>query len=254
MKKAIVSTVAALTLLAGSSAQQARAQFAVIDPANLVENIISALQNVQAVANQVTQLSHEVQSLANQAQNLQNLPASLSGQVLGQYVQQYGQLVQAIGSIQGIAHDVATLTQQYNTMFPNTPLTAGPLNYQTVMGQLTGWLGQTRSVYQGAYQTQAQVMQSLGADSSTIQSLLTQSGASHGALDATQAGNQLTGQVASQLLKMNQQMATMNQAQMTWMAQQTQLMAEAQKQTTDARAGYTAPGSGVSNPNLDLMH
>ena len=254
MKKVIVSALAALVVLVGSSNRPAQAQFAVIDPANLIENIISALQNVQAVANQVTQLSHEVQSLANQAQNLQNLPASISGQVLGQYVQQYGQLVQAIGAIHGIARDVATLTQQYDTMFPNTPLVAGPLNYQTVMGQLTGWLGQTRSVYRGAYQTQAQVMQSLGADSATIQALLTQSGASHGALDATQAGNQLTGQVASQLLKMNQQMATMNQAQMTWIAQQTQMFAESQKQTSDARAGYTAPGTGVANPNLDLMH
>ena len=254
MKKGLVSVVAALTLLVGSSTQPAHAQFAVIDPANLIENIISALQNVAAVANQVTQLSHEVQSLANQAQNLQNLPASISGQVLGQYVQQYGQLVQAVGAIQGIAHDVATLTQQYDTMFPNTPLAAGPLNYQTVMGQLTGWLGQTRSVYQGAYQTQAQVMQSLGADSSSIEALLTQSGASHGALDATQAGNQLTGQVASQLLKMNQQMATMNQAQLTWIAEQTQLAAQAQKHQVDAMAGYGAANTATVNPNLDRMH
>ena len=254
MKKVIVSALAALVVLVGSSNRPAQAQFAVIDPANLIENIISALQNVQAVANQVTQLSHEVQSLANQAQNLQNLPASISGQVLGQYVQQYGQLVQAVGAIQGIAHDVATLTQQYDTMFPNTPLAAGSLNYQTVMGQLTGWLGQTRSVYQGAYRTQAQVMQSLGADSATIQALLTQSGASHGALDATQAGNQLMGQVASQLLKMNQQMATMNQAQLTWIAEQTQLSAQAQKHQVDAMAGYGAASTAPVNPNLDRMH
>jgi conjugal transfer/entry exclusion protein len=57
------------------------------------------------------------------------------------------------------------------------------------MTQLTGWLTQSRSVYQGAYQTQAQVMSTLGADSGNIAQLLQQSGKSSGALDAIQAGN-----------------------------------------------------------------
>ena len=97
-------------------------------------------------------------------------------------------------------------------------------------------------------------MTSLGADSSTIQRILTQSGASSGNLDAIQAQTQLTGQVASQLLKMNQQMASMNQAQMTIMAQQTQMMTQAQQAAIDGGRGFTNPSTAVVRPGIDAIH
>src|SRR6202034_3596029 len=114
--------------------------------------------------------------------------------------------------------------------------------------QLTGWLNQSRSVYQGAYNTQAQVMTSLGTDSATVQRLLQTSGSSQGALDAIQAGNQLNGQVAAQLMKINTQMATTNQAQMNWIAQQTQMLAQAAKHSADISVGYTT--AAPSNAHL----
>ena len=81
------------------------------------------------------------------------------------------------------------------------------------------------------------------ADSGNIARLLQQSGRSSGALDAIQAGNLLSGQVASQLMKMNQQMAATNQAQMNWIAQQTQLLAQTQQTTHAQLAGYTTRGA-----------
>ena len=90
-------------------------------------------------------------------------------------------------------------------------------------------------------------MTSLGADSASVRQLLQTSGSSQGALDAIQSGNQLTGQVAAQLMKINQQMATANQAQMNWIAQQTQLLAQAQRNSQDAMAGYTSPSTAVVN-------
>src|SRR5271165_1531216 len=110
MKKTLLSTVAIAALWAGSSMQPSKAQYVVLDPTNLVENIISALQNTQTVLNQITQISHEVQSLSLQAQNLQSMPASVSNTVIGQYTTQFGQLVAAMQSINGIAQNVATLT------------------------------------------------------------------------------------------------------------------------------------------------
>src|SRR5271168_2152175 len=114
MRRVFVSVVAIAALWTGSAIQSSRAQWVVVDPTNLVENIISALQNTQAVLNQITQISHEVQSLAYQAQNLQSMPANVSNNVLGQYTTQFGQLVAAMKSINGIAQNVATLTGQYN--------------------------------------------------------------------------------------------------------------------------------------------
>jgi conjugal transfer/entry exclusion protein len=122
------------------------------------------------------------------------------------------------------------------------------------MTQLSGWLSQSRSVYQGAYATQAQVMSTLPADSGNVARLLAQSGRSSGALDAIEAGNLLTGQVASQLMKMNQQMAATNQAQMNWIAQQTQLLAQTQHMTQAQLAGYTGRGARSVNGVIDPLH
>jgi len=254
MKKYLIGGITVLALLAGSATQVANAQLAVIDPANLVENIISAVQNLATVANQAVQLEHEVQSLANEAQNLQSFPGSMSGNVLGQYLTQYASLVATMQGIDGIARNLATLTAQYDATFPASSLAAGPLSYSNVMTQLTGWLTQSRGVYQGAYQTQAQVMGTLGADSGNIAQLLQQSGKSSGALDAIEAGNLLTGQVASQLMKMNQQMAATSQAQMNWIAQQTQLLAQTQQTAQAQLAGYTTPGTPVVNASIEPLH
>jgi type IV secretion system protein TrbJ len=254
MKRILLSTVAILVLWAGPGIQSSKAQWVVVDPTNLVENIISALQNTQTVLNQITQISHEVQSLAYQSQNLQSMPASVSNNVIGQYTTQFGNLVAAMASINGIAQNVAKLTGQYNATYPNTALAQGPLSNANVMSQLTGWLNQSRSVYQGAYNTQAQVMASMPADTANVQTLLRTSGSSQGALDAIQTGNQINGQVAAQLMKMNSQMATTNQAQLNWIAQQTQLIAQAQTASRNLAAGYTASGTPTVNLMYDRFH
>ena len=254
MKKTLLAAAASTALLVGSSTQVAQAQWVVTDPTNLIENTISALQNVQTVLNQITQISHEVQSLANQAQNLQNMPASVGLSVITQYTAQFGQLVTAMQSINGIAQNVATLTAKYNATFPNTPLAQGPLSNANVMAQLTGWLNQSRSVYQGAYNTQAQVIASLPADTANVQTLLQTSGSSQGALSAIQAGNQLSGQVAAQLMKMNSQMASTNQAQLNWIAQQSQMIAQAQNTSKNGMSGYTNASTATVNLSYDRLH
>jgi P-type conjugative transfer protein TrbJ len=254
MKKSLFAAVASAALLAGTTSQVARAQWVVVDPSNLVENIISALQNTQAVLNQITQISHEVQSLAYQSQNLQGMPSAVSLSVIGQYTTQFAQLVTAMQSINGIARDVATLTAQYNGTYPNTALAQGPLSNANIMAQLTNWLNQSRSVYQGAYNTQAQVIASLPADTANVQTLLQTSSSSQGALSAIQAGNQLQAQVAAQLMKMNSQMASTNQAQLNWIAQQSQMMAQAQKTSQNAMAGYTNPSTAAVNLTYDRLH
>jgi P-type conjugative transfer protein TrbJ len=254
MKNSLFGAVASAALLVGSSTHMAQAQFVVVDPANLIENIVSALQNVQTVLNQITQISHEVQSLAYQSQNLQSMPSSVANTVVSQYTTQFGSLVSAMQAINGIAKNVATLTAQYNATYPNTGLGQGPLSNANVMSQLTGWLTQSRSVYQGAYNTQAQVMATMPADTTNIRALLQTSGSSQGALDAIQTGNQINGQVAAQLMKMNSQMATTNQAQLNWIAQQTQMIAQAQKTSQNAMVGYTAPSTATVNLTYDRFH
>lgn len=254
MRRLLLSAATIIALCVGPGIQSSKAQWVVVDPTNLVENIISALQNTQTVLNQITQISHEVQSLSYQAQNLQSMPPSVSNNVIGQYTTQFGNLVTAMASINGIAQNVAKLTGQYNATYPNTALAQGTLSNANVMSQLTTWLNQSRSVYQGAYNTQAQVMASMPADTANVQTLLRTSGSSQGALDAIQTGNQINGQVAAQLMKMNSQMATTNQAQLNWIAQQTQMMAQAQTASRNLAVGYTASATPTVNLMYDRFH
>ena len=253
MKNALLAAVAS-TMLIGSGSQVAQAQWAVVDSTNLVQNTISALHSIQTTLNQITQISHQVQSLANEAQNLQSMPPSVASGVITEYTAQFGKLVTAMQSINGIAQNVATLTAQYNATYPNSALAQGPLSNANIMAQLTAWLNQSRSVYQGAYNTQAQVIASLPADTANVQTLLQTSGSSQGALGAIQAGNQLNGQIAAQLMKMNSQMAATNQAQLNWIAQQTQLIAQAQSVSQGVAAGYTTKGTPNVNLTYDRFH
>jgi P-type conjugative transfer protein TrbJ len=254
MKKFTLAILTSTALLTVGSTDVARAQYTVIDPKNLVENTISALHSVQTTLNQITQISHQVQSLANEAQNLERMPTGVSLSVITEYTAQFSKLVTAMQSINGIAQNVATLTAQYNATFPNAALAQGPLSNANVMAQLTGWLNQSRSVYQGAYNTQAQVLASLPADTANVQTLLQTSGSSQGALGALQAGNQLNGQIAAQLMKMNSQMATTNQAQLNWIAQQTQMLAQSAKHSADISAGYSAAAPSNAQLAYDRFH
>ena len=72
--------------------------------------------------------------------------------------------------------------------------------------------------------------------------------------DSAAHGNLLAGQVASQLMKMNQQMAATNQAQMNWIAQQTQLLAQTQQITQAQLTGYTTHGVRSVNGLIDPLH
>jgi P-type conjugative transfer protein TrbJ len=245
---------AASALITCWGAQVAHAQYTVIDPKNLAQSTVTAVHSVEMTKNQITQLAHEVQSLANDAQNLKSMPANVTLDVITQYTTEFGKLVTAMQSINGIAQNVATLTAQYNATFPNSALARGPLSNANVMAQLTGWLNQSRSVYQGAYNTQAQVIASLSADTANLQNLLQTSGSSQGALSAIQTGNQLNGQIAAQLMKMNSQMASTNQAQLNWIAQQSQMLAQAQKTSQNAMTGYTNPSTATVNLSYDRLH
>ena len=68
-----IAAVAAASSLATLSERPARAQLTVLDPVNLVENIISAIQNISAVAQQVEQLGHEATQIYNQVQQLRDM-------------------------------------------------------------------------------------------------------------------------------------------------------------------------------------
>lgn len=59
----------------------ARAQLTVIDPANLIQNSLTAARTLQEVNNQLKQLTNEATMLINDARNLATLPFNIVGQL-----------------------------------------------------------------------------------------------------------------------------------------------------------------------------
>ena len=67
------AAVVAAAAVALAPQRAARAQLAVIDPTNLVQNIISAIQSITEVAQQVEQLYNEANQIVNQISMLQDM-------------------------------------------------------------------------------------------------------------------------------------------------------------------------------------
>ena len=130
----------------------------------------------------------------------------------------------------------------------------GGVTPTAVMTQVQSWLAQSRRTMQGAYQQSGQVMQALPQASGQISTILNQSQSSNGALDGIQANTQMTGQVATQLVNMNAQLATMFQAQTDMMAQQQQQLDIGRRRAVDSRVDFVVTSTQPAGPYLPPLH
>ena len=76
MKRRLLAAAVAAMLCTAT----AHAQWVVIDPTNLIQNTLTAIQTLEQIYNQIKQLENEVQMLRNQARHLASLPSSVVGQ------------------------------------------------------------------------------------------------------------------------------------------------------------------------------
>lgn len=228
-------TVALLLALAGSAS--AHAGIPVIDAGNLFQNILTAIRTLASNVNEATQIANQVKSLANEARHLQQMPDALAGNLLSQYTSQYAQLVSTFNNINGLARDLSSLNAKYAALYPDRNV-SGAMTTESVDKQVQQWLDESRRTIKGVYEQSGQVMAAIPKASSQIDSIVSQSQASSGALDATQAQTQMTAQVAHQLVQLNAQMATMYQAQGDMLAQQAQMQDVARRRAIDSRADW----------------
>lgn len=184
MKKTLV--LALLTSLGIMGfAFPASAQWVVVDPTNLVQNIMTAANSLKQVANQVQQLANEEQMLSNEAKNLQGLNFnSLSG-LLATLNNTQRLLSQAQGIALQLSPTQATYTRAY-------PLSYGTSVSRALMAadSLERWTN-SHGALGTTLQVQAQATQNLPADQSVLADLVGQSQSAAGALQVTQVTNQL---------------------------------------------------------------
>ena len=219
----------------------ARAQI-VFDPSNYAQNVLTAARSLQQVTNQVTSLQNEAQMLINQARNLASLPYS-SLQQLQQSVQRTQQL---LGQAQNIAFDVQRIDQAFQSQYGSISLSTS--DQRLIADARSRWQN-TVGGLQDALRVQAGVVGNLDTNRSEMAALIGQSQGAVGALQATQAGNQLLALQAQQLADLVAVVAANGRAQALAEAER----AAAAEQGREQRRRFLTPGSGYQPGNARMF-
>ncbi|NTJ06920.1 P-type conjugative transfer protein TrbJ [Rhizobium lusitanum] len=221
----------------------ASAQWIVYDPTNYAQNLLSATRALQQIDNQITSLQNEAQMLINQARNLASLPYSS----LQQLQQSVSRTQQLLSQAQNIAYNVQAIDQAFQTQYANVSMSAS--DAQLVSDAKTRWQN-TVGGLQDAMRVQATAVGNIDTNRTEMSSLVGASQSATGALQATQAGNQLLALQAQQLSDLTAVVAANGRAQALQSAEQ----AAAAEQGREQRRRFLTPGSGYQAGSAQMFY
>ncbi|MGR9281398.1 P-type conjugative transfer protein TrbJ [Rhizobium johnstonii] len=222
----------------------ASAQWIVYDPTNYAQNLLTATRALQQINNQITSLQNQAQSLINQARNLANLPFS-SLQQLQQSVQRTQQLLQ---QAQGIAYNVQNIDQAFRTNYGAGSASISATDQQLIAQAKERWNNTVTSL-QDAMRVQAGVVGNIDTNRTQMSALVGQSQGATGALQATQAGNQLLALQAQQLADLTAVVSANGRAQALAEAERS----AAAEQGREQRRRFLAPGTGYQPGSAQMF-
>ncbi len=215
----------------------------VYDPTNYAQNVLTAARTLEQINNQIKSLQNEAQMLINQARNLASLPFS-SLQQLQQSVQKTQAL---LSQAQNIAFDVQQIDQMFQQKYGSVSLSAS--DQELIADARTRWQN-TVGGLQDAMRVQAGVVENIETNRAQMSALIGQSQNAAGALQATQAGNQLLALQAQQLADLTAVIAANGRAQALTEAERT----AAAEQGREQRRRFLTPGSGYQPGNARMFN
>jgi P-type conjugative transfer protein TrbJ len=243
MRRLCVLAAAGAVALSVAAITPVSAQWVVFDPNNYSQNVLTAARELQQVNNQITSLQNQAQSLINQAKNLANLPYS-SLQQLQSSIQRTQQL---LAQAQRIAYDVQQIDRAFSTNY--APATSTQSNQALITNAQSRWQNAVAAL-QDALRVQAGVVGNLDTNRTQTSALVTSSQGASGALQATQAGNQILALQAQQLADLTATVAAQGRAQNLESAQR----AAAQDQGREQLRRFLTPGQGYQSSNVQMFH
>jgi type IV secretion system protein TrbJ len=183
-------------------APAAAAGMPVFDVTNYAQNLLQAARALNQINNQVKSLQNEASMLQNMATNLEAIDFPQL-QRISSAMQQINQLM---SQAQGIQFKVQGLDQQVRTLFPGAVQQA--LNGNQRLAQARAQLDAATAGYRQAMGVQAQVAENVTADAGTLAELAGTSQSAVGALQVSQAANQLLALSVKQQLQLQNLMAS----------------------------------------------
>ena len=214
----------------------------VFDPSNYAQNVIQAARALEQINHQITSLQNEEQSLINEARNLASLPFS-SLQQLQQSVQKTQNL---LAQAQNISFDVQQIDQAFQSTFGKVSMSAS--DQQLIADARKRWQNTVGSL-QDAMRVQAGVVGNIDTSRNQMSALVGQSQGATGALQATQAGNQLLALQSNQLADLVAVVATNGRSQALVEAERE----AAAEQGREQRRRFLTPGSGYQPGNAKMF-
>jgi P-type conjugative transfer protein TrbJ len=207
-------------------ARPALAQLSVFDPSNYSQNVLTAARALQQVNNQIKALQNQAQSLINQARNLSRIGFP-ELQAIMSTLQRIDQLM---GQAQGIQFRASGLEQQFRTLFPTS--FSQLLTSSQHAGEAKARMETAMAAFQHTMGVQAQIVETVQTDANMLGSIIAKSQNAEGALQATQATNQLLALSAKQQLQIQTLMAAQYRAEAIDAASRAQMQADARAATT----------------------
>ena len=223
--------------------REARAQWIVFDPNNYAQNVLTAARELQQINNQITSLQNQALMLVNQAKNLASLPYS-SLQQLEQSIQRTQQL---LSQAQRIAYDVEQIDRAFSSTY--APASSSQPAAALIANAQTRWQNAVAGL-QDAMRVQATVVGNLDTNRTQMSALVNASQGASGALQASQAGNQLLALQNQQLADLTAAIAAQGRAQTLEQAER----AAAQDQGREQLRRFLTQGQGYQSTTVQMFH
>jgi P-type conjugative transfer protein TrbJ len=172
----------------------------VIDPTNLVQNILTATHTLEQINNQVNQLQNEASMILNQVEDLKQLDLSRLSD-LRRVLQRIDDLMREADDI---TYEVNTSEQRYQETYPTS---YSDLTNTEIVQRATDQWRISRRAFGHSIKVQSGIVTSINDARGTLTDLVTASNEATGNLAVNQAGNELAALSIEQQMQVQQLMA-----------------------------------------------
>jgi P-type conjugative transfer protein TrbJ len=176
--------VAAGVLIGGALPSRA---LTVFDPSNYQQNLLSAARALEQINNQIRSLQNQAEVLLRMDQNLASLGTTISPDLQ----RTLADIQTQVQAGEGIALRLRETQNSYDEIFPGQVSAA--LSSDDVLRNATTRWEEEYAAFKRSALVQGQIADSMEADARLLGDALASSRNAVGALEAAQAGNELTG-------------------------------------------------------------
>jgi P-type conjugative transfer protein TrbJ len=229
-------TALALALVTSTALPPGAQALTVFDPANYQQNLLSAARALEQINNQVRTLQNQAQMILRMDQNLLRLGGTLSPDLQRTLTDIQSQLRAG----QGIALKLQDTQRAYERLFPSQ-VSAALSSDDVLRNAKTRWEEEYAGLKRAAL-LQGQIADSIETDTRLLGDAMTRSRTAAGALEATQAGNELTGLAVKQSLTLQGLLAAQHRAETVGRARDLATEDEARQRFKS----FVGTGSGYS--------